>query len=201
MFDARLQAAHSLANSQSYLANQLRAAASSANWPAFSRVAEELLRRRPDDVATMSSLASVYREQGRLAEAEKLAEHAVALKPESASLHCVRAEIALERRDFATVRKTLDTALRLDPRHPRAWELRGRALFVQDLPEEAIDAMRQAIAADETATTPRLLLAEMLRRSGKTIEAADVLRHLLEVDPNHAQARRMLKTIQAEPGR
>ena len=125
MFDERLAASHALANTQRYLANQLRLAAGARDFEEFVHVSRQLLERRPGDYQTLSNLAGVYSRLGRFEEAEAAIDRAIELKPDGAALYCVRAEIAFMRRDFTAVHKALDAAAGLDARLARIPDLRG----------------------------------------------------------------------------
>lgn len=202
-FDPRLQESNALANTQGYLTNQMRAAAAGEDWATFVHLAELLLRRRPQDFSTLGNLAEAYRKLGRLDEAEALADRAIELKPDGAALYCVRAVVAFQRRDFLTVHRSLDAAEALDPQLARIYDLRGRALFLQQRTAEAITAMQRAVALDTSAGNSRLVLAEMFRQTGDNSEALRVLSDLLELDPHNAKARQLLDAIRvgsAGPG-
>ncbi len=201
-FDPRLQDVNALANTQSYLTNRMRTAAAAQQWEAFIPTATEMLERRPNDVATMSTLASVYRELGRLDEAEALITQAIALEPQRPGLYCVQAEVEFARRDFADVHRSLERALAIDARLARAHELKGRALFLEGRPREAIEAMEQAARLDPTASETRLALADMYRRTGRAEDAVRLLEALLAEDGSNALARQLLEAIaQQKQGR
>ncbi len=110
-------------------------------------------------------------------------------------MYCVRAVVAFQRRDFLTVHQALDAAEALDPQLARIYDLRGRALFLQQRTAEAITAMQRAVALDSSAGNLRLVLAEMFRQTGDTAEALRLLSDLLELDPHNAEARQLLDAI------
>lgn len=201
VFDKRLQASHALANTQRYLTNQMRVALGERDFASFISIATELLERRPDDHQTLSNLATVYRALGRLNDAEAAIDRALSLKPKSSALYCVKAEIAFARRDFPATYRAVDAALTLESGNARAFEIQGRALFLQERTAEAMNAMQRAVNADPSSTSARLVLAEMYRQVGRPAEAARLLNELLRLDPQHAQARQLLQRIlDANPG-
>ncbi len=111
------------------------------------------------------------------------------------------AEIAFSRDDYARVHESLDTALGLDPHFGRAFELRGRTLYLQGRQADAVELVRQAIALDPDAHRRRILLAAMLQGVGRPHEAATTLAELLDLDPSNVQTRLMLDQLQAtDPG-
>ncbi len=197
-FDPRLQASHALADTQRYLTNELRLAAGAGDYARFALVAERLLERRPVDFMLLHNLASVYRRMGQLDKAGDAIERAIAVNPKNAALHCARAEIAFTRDDYAAAHTALDAAEALDRSSPRVFEVRGRTLFLEGRHAEALAAVGRAIELEESSMETRLLLAVMQQAAGRTPDAIDTLRKLLEQDPANVTARRMLDQLKAE---
>jgi tetratricopeptide (TPR) repeat protein len=61
----------------------------------------------------------------------------------------------------------------------------AEAAFGDGLYDEALNAARSAIAADQRAAAPRLMAARALRKLKRHAEAADELRRAAEADPHH----------------
>ncbi len=200
-FDPRLKAAHRIADTQHYLSNQMRRAASARDYESFARIAEGLLQRRPNDFSTLRNLATVYRGLRRFDDADAAIERALALKPDSAAAHRVRAEIAFAREDLVAAHRALDDASVLDPHSAKVLELRGRTYFLQGHEAEAIAAVRKAIDLDPGSTDTRVLLAIILQKSGRFQEAVAIATDLIQRDPGDRRARALLKSIRASRDR
>ncbi len=196
-FDPRLHVAHRIADTQRYLANQMRLAAGARDYESFARIAEGLLQRRPSDFGTLRNLATVYRELRRFDDADAAIERALALKPDSAAAHCVRAEIAFAREDLAAAHRALDDAAAIDPDSAKVLELRGRTYFLQGHEAEAIAAVRKSIDLDPGSTQTRVLLAKMLQKSGQFQEAVAIATDLIQRNPDDRRVRALLKSITA----
>lgn len=195
IFDPRVQASHELADTQRYLTNQMRLAAGRGDYERFILVAERLRGRRPGDHGNLTNLATVYRELGRLHDAQATIDASLALKPDSPVAHCVRAEIAFARRDFDATHRALDDAARFDPLHPKVLELRGRTYFVQGRQAEGIAAVAGSIEHDPESIPTRMLLALMLQESGRLDEAVVAIDEAVRRDPANARARALQDSI------
>ena len=160
-FDPWLAESHEIANTQRYLTNRMRLAGGAGDYDAFVTFGEALLKRRPNDYGTLGNLAAVYRELGRLDEAQDRVDAALALKPDNSAVLCVRAEIAFTRQDYAAALRALDAAAAIDPSSPKVFELRGRTLFLQGRTADALAAVRTSIELDPANTATRALLAAM----------------------------------------
>jgi tetratricopeptide (TPR) repeat protein len=158
VFDPRLSESHQLADTQRHLTNQMRLAISAGRHEDAARIAERLVKRRPGDHAALGNLAAIYRELGRLDEAQDLVDQALALAPHSASLYCHRAEIAFTRQDYATAHRALDESLARDPQLVRAVELRGRLFWVEGRHDEAVRTLEALLELDPENELARQLL-------------------------------------------
>ena len=197
VFDPRLQESQELADTQRHLANQMRLAVGSGRYEAAARFAVRLVERRPKDHKTLGNLAAVYRELGRLDEAQQTVNQALALKPDSAGLRCTRAEIIFSRQDYVSTHREIDAALALDPQLARAFELRGRTFFMQGEYDEAIAGVTEALALAPASIDTRYLLATMYRLTRRTGDAVRTLEALLELDPTHVEARGTLNELKS----
>jgi tetratricopeptide (TPR) repeat protein len=77
----------------------------------------------------------------------------------------------------------------------------GRALAAKGQPDEAIEQYRRALAIDRASRQYRLALALALVELGRVNEAQNHLNELLQADPTHGVANRMLARIAAQQGR
>jgi len=195
VFDDRLQAAHEFANTQRYLENKMRLAQSAGDDQQLVALCTELLRRRPSDYRAWGVRASALIRLRRLPEASESIDRALALEPESVSMICIRAQIEMLERHLDEALVLLDHALAIDPEYASAYDIRGRVLYLADRYDEAVTAMQRAIELDPTAVRMRLALAVMHEQQGRPEDAKRELRALLEIAPNHKQARERLMKL------
>jgi len=191
-FDRRLSEAHALADTQRHLNNMLRVAAAKGDWPLCLSIAGELARRRPDDWNMLTNLSRIYRQLGRLDDAEDAIGKALALDPGNADLEVARAEIAFKREDYQSTMRIIDRALELDPDHAGALELLSRTLHLMGRSDEAIATARRTIEVEPQRSSAWLVLALVQSESGRRADAVATLRGLLDRDPANTQARSML---------
>jgi Zn-dependent protease with chaperone function/Flp pilus assembly protein TadD len=78
-------------------------------------VASRVAQRLPSDAAPHLLVARSLRRLGRLAEAHRASERALALEPRDGVAHAVAAAIALDSGDFSRAQQLIDTALELAP--------------------------------------------------------------------------------------
>ena len=78
-----------------------------------------------------------------------------------------------------------------------ATELHTKALALIDLkePEQAVAALRTAVAREPSQAEWRYELASLLYAQGRLLEAHQELRAVLTYLPGHGQARKLLSTI------
>lgn len=92
------------------------------------------------------NLAQVYRDAGRLEEAETACRKVVALSPLDATAHCALAEVLIECRSFAAALRCYQEALAINPRFARAHSGIGNILCKQGNFSAAAASYRQALA-------------------------------------------------------
>ena len=121
---------------------------------------------------------------------------AIAAQPHNAALHARLGYLELDRYDFGRAAKALEAAVRLDP-EMRLARLR-LALCYNSLSryDEAIDVL-----AGTEAATPNYQRGAALQALGRASEAEAEFRAVLQVDPGHREACRMLCRIVRENGR
>jgi tetratricopeptide (TPR) repeat protein len=98
---------------------------------------EDAVRLNRNDVNHRRHYADVLWQQGKHKDALQQLDEAVKRGGQNnASLHISLAEKYLAREEYTTALRYADEAVRLDPKNPQSWALRGRARRIQ--------AMRQA---------------------------------------------------------
>ncbi|HEX4608393.1 MAG TPA: tetratricopeptide repeat protein [Urbifossiella sp.] len=142
------------------------------------------------------NLAVLYRDQKRYAEAEAAWAAVVAEEPGFAPAWLGLGELYLARGRGDDVRRVLET---LDRAHPGAAEtavLRARWLAHGGDVPAARAALEGAVARAPRAAGPRLALARLLARDARDPAAAErVLRELLDLEPGHPEAERLLARV------
>jgi TolB-like protein/Tfp pilus assembly protein PilF len=84
------------------------------------------------------------------------------------------------------IQKLIGQALKLDPRTASAWHARGLLAYVENSPEEAIDAFATAYRLDPNAAPSLAMLGRTLYYQGRNREAVEYTTLALRKDPvNH----------------
>lgn len=89
----------------------------------------------------------------------------------------------------------LEAALRLDPRVPGAYFLKGQILESQDRLEEAAQAYREELSAFPKSLAVALALSRLEGRRGRPAEQEQVLRDAIRANPNSPGPYRVLASI------
>lgn len=105
----------------------------------------------------------------------------------------VRAEAAIDKKDFATAEPALQQAVKTDPENYRAWYDLGFVYNATGRQQEAIDAYRKSVAAKPDVFESNLNLGLMLAQAGdasaeKYLRAATALKPTSNVSENMARA-------------
>lgn len=135
------------------------------------------------DAETHSSLALLYRQTGRLQEAEQ--EVRLLLRRDFNDTDALRmlGEIALEKGVPKDAVLAANKLLQIDPRNPEARELLGNAYLASEQPDEAVKAYLMAA----------LNFVSLQEKD----EAVRIYRRVLEIDPNNMVAFRELGNLGA----
>lgn len=187
-----------LTNSTEALVAEFGRSRESGDWPALTALAEEIVGRRPDDVTMIGNLISLYRKQGRLDKADELLADAIAVQPDSSRLFVLRAEVLFSHKQLDAAVASANEALATNSRILGAYNVIGRARYLQERFGEAEAAMREAVARDPVNAGKLLVLGEVLLARDKRDEAADVYRRVLGIVPNHSVAQSRLALVSAQ---
>ena len=109
---------------------------------------KEALAVDPDAVDVLEYRARIAFSRGAVLSAMEDLDRILKIKP-SASVHTLRAECLLERRDSKNARRALENALELDPRYPRAHYILGREYYRAGQIKAAVQSLRQAVVVLE----------------------------------------------------
>lgn len=125
---------------------------------------------------------------------------AIAADPNSADLLHRIATIMIAAGASGPAETVLLAATRRFPQHIEAWNTLGSLYMQTGRPVDAMHIWRQALQQDPKSIAPRFNLAVVCERCGRLDEADALLRTLLEMQPDHAQAWMLHGYIQRDLG-
>lgn len=157
------------------------------------RVIDDLAKRFPDDVELLRLLLSIYDEDGRRDDAEKIALHIEALEPEST----IRIERAIARNDLEGAAQLLQAQAEQAEGTTRKRLLRRFAdlLVRSGKRRETLDALEAALAADPKNARTNLDLADARLAAGDHAALRSALAHALRVGSDAADLREAIETV------
>jgi tetratricopeptide (TPR) repeat protein len=103
--------------------------------------------------------------------------------PPSASAYANLGTWYGEHRQFDCASKAFRSALELDPSSAKTNYFLGLSLYSSHQVEASLEPLQRSVALDTAATQPRLLLAAIYTRLGRSSEAEDQWRAVLKLDP------------------
>ncbi len=189
------QELHASADSVRLAEREFERLRGSGDWPKLAGLAERILTQRPGDAMLLLNLSRIYAKMGRYADAHAILDRAIEIRPQEAELRFTRAQVYFFAKDFEAAIRASDEALERDAAHPGAFSIRGRSLYVLGRNTAAAEAMRRSVELNRSDPSTALLLADVLRESGMSDEAAEYYETVLELDPGHTTARERLAEI------
>ncbi|HOU21846.1 MAG TPA: tetratricopeptide repeat protein [Kiritimatiellia bacterium] len=146
------------------------------------------LRAYPQMAGAQRILGVLYLQQGRMDRAIEVLEAALRNEPfhPEALTHLAFAYLQANNPGYAM--ELIETCRRLHPDYKPALIQQGLMLLTQPDSQEAIDVLREAIAAFPNMPGPRNNLAVALARRGDREGAREQLTELLEISPNNFSA-------------
>lgn len=150
------------------------------NIPVRIKYAEALSKAgRPEDAGNeFEAGAELLREQGRMDDYVKVAERLLYHRPADANLARTLAELYLQRSDAKRALAKLQLCFKQDPKNVDTLELLARAFHVLGQTPKTVSVYRE--------------MARIHQEAGRPEERARVLKKILELDPNDAEARQAL---------
>ena len=140
------------------------------------------------DVQALKSRGNELLAQGKLAEATEQYRHAIELTPLDAALHVNVGYGLLETGDLQGAKKSLLRARALDANSLDAHFLLGQVLARQDLPEEATQSFRRALAVKPDFEFAWLEIARIHEGLGDSAAAFDDYTRVLGLSPSSTEA-------------
>jgi tetratricopeptide (TPR) repeat protein len=163
----------------------------------------EILKRVPADSGTLLAAASVLMQLGRLDEARRHAELAIADAP--AGAHERLARIAIAARDAAAARRHAEEAQKADPTLPMADYVEGVLLQRDERFAEALPHLLKAADKMQTRTVQiedlHYFIGDTLARLERYAEAEPHFLEEIAMSPHHSRARAGLAMLYRAMGR
>jgi len=156
----------------------------------------EVLERRPDVSQAVNLLAVATTALGEREEALALAREALEIDPERSDLHFNLGRLLLGYRSPEAALPHLRRAVELRSNLAAGWYYLGVALGEG---EEAVDALRRALAVEPSFTDAYLTLARLLVDGGNRAEALRYLRHGARVAADGEAVAELLARVEAAP--
>lgn len=162
-------------------------------YPDAERAFREALGENPRDAFVLNQLAGcLYHEGERRPEALRAVSDAIALEPEEAEHHVLRAFILCSMQRPVEGRAAAEQALRFDPYSSMSFCAQAQADLQLERWADAEASARQSLAMDADNSIAANQLAQALRLQNKAAENREHLSGLLERDPEdpftHANA-------------
>ncbi|HSG66473.1 MAG TPA: tetratricopeptide repeat protein, partial [Gammaproteobacteria bacterium] len=153
------------------------------NWRAAAENYDDAYRLNPDDIHLLRLYAHFASYTGQAALARSLAEHAIAVSPETPSLHFRLGTVALNERNLGAAIGAFERAITLDPKFANAHLYLGIALAAASRPVEAISELEVAKTLLSLSPMPYQLslLAYGYHRADAPEAAATVLRRYADL--------------------
>lgn len=170
---------------------------------AFREAADHLLAKRfeqaeeralaalaayPNLAAAQRLLGLVYLQQGRIDRAIAVLEASLRIEPFNPEALTNLAFAYLQVQNHGLAMELIETCRRLHPDYKPALLQQGIMLLSEPDSQEAVDVLREAVAAFPNLPGPRNNLAVALARRGDRAGAREQLQALLELDPNNFSA-------------
>jgi tetratricopeptide (TPR) repeat protein len=150
---------------------------------------------------TRHQLALLYRDQGRLAEAEAEWRAAVTEQPDFLPAWLELTELYLGQGRWAELEDVAGRLQGLRPAGIEAAVVRARGHLARREFAPARRLLEETIGRHPTAVGPHVFLSYVLLQEGQDYGAAErTLRRVLELDPNNAEARRNLEVLLRQQG-
>jgi tetratricopeptide (TPR) repeat protein len=182
-------------------------AAEAADLAARRRFAEaaallaKIVAKRPEDAEMRSNLGAALLELGRVDEAVRELEAALALDETRFATHINLANALLRAGKPEDAMRHADRAVALGAHAARAHMARAQVLAAKEEFEEAYAALQRAVALDARDLTILVMLTEVCSRLDRIEEAEAWCRKAIEVDPTHLPSRVNLATFALISGR
>jgi len=177
-----------------------RASSVLGDLPAARRFADRALIAAPKDIESLLFDGDLMRAQGRLSEAQAAYNKVIALQPWHRSAHVEKAYMEIAQGHFAIAQHDLDTARAITPGSVLVTYTQALLDLSQGKNDEARDSILKVLRVAPEHMPSLLLAGAVSLNLGALHQAENYLRHYLEANPNHLQARKMLASTLLRSG-
>lgn len=140
---------------------------------------------RADDAEVHYRMCMNHKKAGKNDEAERQCAMAIAARPTHAAAHYTLATLQRQRGTLVLALDSFRKVRELEPGNALGWAGEGAVLIRLDRTEEAVTALRQAVALDPKDVTSAGNLGNALRKQGHPDEAILVYKKALEKEPDN----------------
>jgi Flp pilus assembly protein TadD len=138
---------------------------------------------RADDAEVHYRMCMNHKKAGKTEEAERQCSLAIAARPSHAAAHYTLATLQRARGTLVVALDSFRKVRELEPQNALGWAGEGAVLLRLDRNEEAVTALKQAVALDPSDTVSAGNLGSALRKQGHSDEAIRVYQKALEKAP------------------
>ena len=158
----------------------------------------ETLSRYPDDINILGLLGATLGDQGKFEEAENILGKVIDLAPTFAKPYEDLGNLLMQQQRAEEAIPLLEKSVRLDPKMEEAHFQLGKALAMVGRGEEADAAFERSFAL--SPERGMMALAAEHHQAGRLEQAEKLCRQVLQKNPGHVDALRMLGLIAAAAG-
>ena len=147
---------------------------------------------RPQDETCQIQRAEMLLRLGRVDEAQRAIDQAVALNPASGDANALRAIISIARNDKATAMSAATAATQSSPNSSSAWLALSYAQQASFELEQALESARKAQTLEPNSSLVNARVAELLMSLGQIKEAEASARAAVAANPSESRAHTVL---------
>ncbi|MFT6861517.1 MAG: tetratricopeptide (TPR) repeat protein/thiol-disulfide isomerase/thioredoxin [Akkermansiaceae bacterium] len=153
---------------------------------------QKVVTKNPDYAEAHLNLGSLLASMKQLDKAVSHLSKAIKLNPKRAIAHLNLASVYMEKQDWQRAEQRYRIARQLSPKMPHAHLGLATLLARQDLHPEAVISLRKAISLGGGNAKSYTQLARSLLALGERKGASEALLTALKIDPNDAEAKRVI---------
>jgi len=147
----------------------------------------------PDYVLLNYKLALMYNRQGRQGEAKAALDRQIELDPLAAVFYLDRGRMAIEEGRREDAGRNFETAIKVEPGSPSGYQFLGNLLVLEKRYGEALEIYGQGLMRNPGSVELHYNAAVAAYRMGRRELARSHALTVLESEPGHVQARRILE--------
>ncbi|CAK0756370.1 hypothetical protein CCP3SC1_260015 [Gammaproteobacteria bacterium] len=157
-------------------------------WIDISRMCDEQLRKRPNDVTLWHRKAKALRELHDFSGAVDAYRRALIWAPQEVGLHYYLGNVLSESGNHQAATEALREAIRLKPDFVEAYNALGNNLVKQEQTDAAITTWKTATTLNPSYASAHYNLGKALGEKRLWLEAEEHLRQVITLAPDHVQA-------------